>query len=73
MFDDIMRLIRAGRSTGAIPPGTAAPPLARAYLGALAGVVNQLDGQAPFDTMLAEKAALGVLGLAPPLGRTGTA
>ena len=72
MFDDILGLIRAGRTTGAIPPGPPPQPLARAYLGALAGVVNQLDGQAPFDTLLAEKAALGVLGLAPPLGRTGT-
>jgi AcrR family transcriptional regulator len=72
MFDDILGLIRAGRKTGAIPPGPPPQPLAAAYLGALAGVVNQLDGQAPFDTLLAEKAALGVLGLAPPLGRTGT-
>jgi len=72
MFDDILGLIRAGRRTGAIPAGPPPQPLARAYLGALAGVVNQLDGQAPFDTLLAEKAALGVLGLAPPLGRTGT-
>lgn len=72
MFDDILGLIRAGRTTGAIPPGPPPQPLAAAYLGALAGVVNQLDGQAPFDTLLAEKAALGVLGLAPPLGRTGT-
>ena len=72
MFDDILGLIRAGRRTGAIPAGPPPQPLARAYLGALAGVVNQLDGQAPFDTLLAEKAALGVLGLAPPLGRAGT-
>ena len=72
MFDDILGLISAGRQTGAIPPGPPPQPLARAFLGALAGVVNQLDGQAPFDTLLAEKAALGVLGLAPPLGRTGT-
>lgn len=72
MFEDVLGLIRAGRKTGAIPPGPPPQPLARAYLGALAGVVNQLDGQAPFDTLLAEKAALGVLGLAPPLDLTGT-
>jgi hypothetical protein len=39
--------------------------MALAYLGALEGVVINLAGQAPFDELLAEGAARGVLGLAP--------
>lgn len=63
--DDVMLVVAAGRRTGAIPPGPPPQTLALAYLGALGGVVNHLDDQSPFEALLAEKAALGVLGLAP--------
>ena len=71
--EDVVRVVTAGRRTGAIPPGPPPQTLALAYLGALGGVVNHLDEQSPFDAELAEKAALGVLGLAPmpaSMGRT---
>jgi AcrR family transcriptional regulator len=57
------RLIRAGRRTGAIPPGPPAPAVAAALLGALEGTVIQLAGQAPYDEVLAARAVAGVLGL----------
>ena len=65
IIDDTVRLITMGRRSGAIPPGPPPQELALAYLGALDWVVKTLRGQAPFDAMLAEKAALGLLGLAP--------
>jgi hypothetical protein len=68
-----MLVVTAGRRIGAIPPGPPPQTLALAYLGALGGVVNHLDEQSPFEELLAEKAALGVLGLAPmptSIGRT---
>ena len=63
--DDAVRLITIGRRSGAIPPGPPPRELALAYLGALDWVVKTLRGQAPFDTLFAERAALGLLGLAP--------
>src|SRR4051812_44924027 len=57
------RLIVAGRRSGALPPGPPARTLARAYFGAVEGLVIQLAGQAPDDERLAERAARGVLGL----------
>jgi AcrR family transcriptional regulator len=62
---DCERLITAGRRRGAIPPGPPVRPMARAYLGAIEGLVINLAGQAPFDAVLAERAVLGVLGLPP--------
>ena len=59
------RLIAAGRRTGVIPPGSPPRLLALAYLGALEGAVISLAGQAPYDELLAESVARGVLGLAP--------
>jgi AcrR family transcriptional regulator len=59
------RLITAGRKAGTIPPGPPPRVLALAYLGAVEGLVINLAGQAPFDEVLAESAAQGVLGLPP--------
>ncbi|MEU9111030.1 TetR/AcrR family transcriptional regulator [Streptomyces sp. NPDC048483] len=61
--------IAAGRASGTIPPGPPLQETARAYLGALSGLVIQLAGHAPFDVELAERAVRGVLGL-PPAPRT---
>jgi AcrR family transcriptional regulator len=57
------RLIAAGRRSGSIPPGPPARTVARAFAGAIEGLVIELAGQAPHDEVLAEKAAAGVLGL----------
>lgn len=57
------RLIAAGRRSGAIPPGPPARVLALAYLGAVEGLVINLAGQAPFDELLVDRVARGVLGL----------
>jgi AcrR family transcriptional regulator len=65
LLADCARLVTAGRRIGAFPPGPPAPTMARAYFGAVEGLVINLAGQAPFDELLAERAARGVLGLAP--------
>jgi len=57
------QLIEAGRREGSIPPGPPAKEVARAWLGAMEGVVIALAGQAPHDEELAARAAAGVLGL----------
>jgi AcrR family transcriptional regulator len=57
------RLINAGRRAGSIPPGPPARTVARAFVGAIEGVVIELAGQAPHDEVLATRAAAGVLGL----------
>ncbi|HEX6424762.1 MAG TPA: TetR/AcrR family transcriptional regulator [Acidimicrobiales bacterium] len=62
---DCARLMTAGRRRGAIPPGPPVRVMARGYLGAIEGLVINLAGQAPFDAVLAEQAARGVLGLPP--------
>jgi hypothetical protein len=62
---DCTKLITAGRRTGAIPPGPPARVLAGAYLGAIEGLMISISGQAPYDVILAERVALGLLGLAP--------
>ncbi len=67
LVHDCARLIAAGRRTGAISPGPPVSAMARAYLGAIEGLVINLAGQAPFDAVLAERAVRGVLGL-PPAG-----
>jgi len=65
MVADITRLVAQGRQAGSIPPGPPPRVLALAYLGSMEGVVDQLAGQTPFDAICAERATLGVLGLAP--------
>jgi len=72
MVDDISRLVAAGRKTGAIPLGPPPRVLAFAYLGSMEGVLDQLSGQEPFDALCAERATLGVLGLAPRPDSAGT-
>jgi AcrR family transcriptional regulator len=62
---DCARLVRAGRRTGAMPPGPPVRAMTRAYFGAVEGLVINLAGEVPFDAVLAERAARGVLGLAP--------
>jgi AcrR family transcriptional regulator len=60
------RLIKAGRRDGSIPPGPPARAVALAFVGALEGAVIALAGQAPYDELLAARAAAGVLGLDGP-------
>jgi AcrR family transcriptional regulator len=57
------RLINRGRGEGSIPPGPPARTVARAFVGALEGLVIELAGQAPYDEQLAARAVAGVLGL----------
>jgi AcrR family transcriptional regulator len=57
------RLIQAGRRAGTIPPGPPARMVALAFVGALEGAVIELAGLAPYDELLAARAAAGVLGL----------
>ena len=59
------RLIAAGRSEGAIPPGPPAGIVALAFVGAIEGAVIELAGQAPHDEVLVARAASGVLGVTP--------
>ena len=67
------RLITAGRRNGSIPPGPPPRVLARAYLGAVEGLVISLAGEAPFDELLAERMARGLLGIRPaPTGKRST-
>jgi AcrR family transcriptional regulator len=60
-----IRLVRAGRRAGTIPAGPPARAVALAYIGAMEGVVIELAGQAPYDELLAARAAAGVLGIDP--------
>jgi AcrR family transcriptional regulator len=57
-------LITAGRKAGAIPPGPPADVLAIAGIGAIEGIAIQVAGTAPHDELIAERAMLGMLGLA---------
>jgi AcrR family transcriptional regulator len=65
LVGDCARFVATGRRTGAIPPGPPVLAMARAYLGAIEGLVITMGGQAPHDAVLAERAARGVLGLPP--------
>jgi hypothetical protein len=55
------------RSAAATDAASIVPPgkVAAAYAAALAAVVIELAGQAPYDVELAERAARGLLGLPP--------
>jgi AcrR family transcriptional regulator len=62
---DCERLMTAGRRSGAIPPGPPVRTMARAYYGAVEGLVINLAGRAPHDADLAERAVRGLLALPP--------
>jgi AcrR family transcriptional regulator len=59
------RLITAGRRAGTIPAGPPARVIALAFIGAMEGAVIELAGQAPYDELLAARAAAGALGINP--------
>jgi AcrR family transcriptional regulator len=63
VVEDCARLIIAGRKVGALSPGPPPAVLALAYLGAIEGVAIYLAGQEPYDVVLTEQAARGVLDL----------
>jgi AcrR family transcriptional regulator len=58
-------LIDAGREAGSIPAGPPAETLAVAGIGAIEGIAIQVAGTAPHDALIAERAMLGMLGVAP--------
>jgi AcrR family transcriptional regulator len=62
---DCAEVVEAGRRQGSIPPGPPPRTLARAYLGAIEGLVINLVGLAPHDVALAERAVRGLLALPP--------
>jgi AcrR family transcriptional regulator len=59
-------LITAGREAGSIPAGPPAQTLAIAGIGAIEGIAIQVAGVVPHDALIAERAMLGMLGVAPP-------
>jgi AcrR family transcriptional regulator len=59
------RLIAAGRRAGTIPAGPPSRVIALAFIGAMEGAVIELAGQAPYDELLAARAAAGALGINP--------
>ena len=59
------RVIRAGRRDGSIPPGPPAAQSAMAFISVLEAVGIAVAGHKPYDVELTERAARGVLGLAP--------
>lgn len=63
VLDEGTRLIEAGRTNGSIPPGPPPKVVALAMVGAVEGLVINLEGRAPFDEELAADAVRGVLGL----------
>jgi AcrR family transcriptional regulator len=60
-----VRLVEAGRGTGAIPAGPPARVLGLAFVGAVEGTTIALAGQVPYDELLTTRAAAGALGLDP--------
>jgi len=60
---DCARLVTAGRRAGTIPPGPPPRTMARAYYGAVEGLVINLANQAPHDADLAERTVRGLLAL----------
>lgn len=60
---DLLRLIRAGRRDGSVPPGPPATATAQALGHALEAVSIGVAGRPPHDVDLAVRAARGILGL----------
>jgi hypothetical protein len=60
---DCARLIAAARAANALPKGPPPRQTAAAYVAVLEAVAIQLAGRAPYDVVLTERAARGVLGL----------
>jgi AcrR family transcriptional regulator len=58
-------LIGAGRRNGSIPPGPPLRLMAAAFLTVLESVGIEVSGKAPHDVELVERAARGILGVAP--------
>jgi len=58
-------LIAAGREAGSIPAGPPADVLAIAAIGAMEGIAIQVAGSTPDDEVMAQRAMLGMLGVAP--------
>lgn len=65
LTDQCVALVEAGRHQGTIPPGPPVLVTAEAYLGVIEAVGIAVGGQEPHDVEIAERAARGVLGLAP--------
>jgi AcrR family transcriptional regulator len=59
------KLITRARRDGSVPAGPPAKAIASGLMGALEGLVIQLAGQEPLDTLLAERLVLGLLGVGP--------
>jgi AcrR family transcriptional regulator len=57
------KLITRARRDGSVPAGPPARAIASGLMGALEGLVIQLAGQEPLDTLLAERLVLGLLGV----------
>jgi AcrR family transcriptional regulator len=57
------KLITRARRDGSVPAGPPAKAIASGLMGALEGLVIQLAGQEPLDTLLAERLVLGLLGV----------
>ena len=61
----VAELVKAAREAGTVPPGPPPRTVARAFVGAVEGLTIQLAGEPQYDEAMAERAALGVLGLPP--------
>ena len=64
----VARLVEKGRAQGSIPPGPPPPAVASAVMSGLEGAVIGLEGQEPFDAILAVRVVAGALGVSPPPG-----
>ena len=72
VIDDTQRLIAAGRTSGAIPPGPPPRSLALGFLGVIYGLgIIHLSGPDSSDDALAERGILGLLGVVSPTSSTG--